>query len=144
MLWYSLDTPYALRPKTGRDSFEETGSQIERYTASTEEKRWIVCRQCAQRLSRPGERIAVGGTHRHTFANPNGIVFEIGCYNMVTGCAFIGPPSYEFPWFPGHSWQIAICSSCQTHLGWIFRGQAGAQFVGLILDRIREIGAPEQ
>jgi hypothetical protein len=87
--------------------------------------------------------MAVGGSHNHTFANPNGVVFEIGCFNLVTGCSFIGPPSYEFPWFAGHSWQIAICSTCQTHLGWIFRGQGGVQFYGLILDRIAEVIAPE-
>ena len=143
MLRYPFDTPCALRPKTGRDSSEETSSQALEITAPEEEELWIVCAQCAQRLSRPSERVSIGGSHKHTFANPVGAVFEIGCYNMVTGCTFIGPPSYEFPWFAGHSWQIAICSNCLTHLGWFFRGQGGEQFFGLILDRIREIIAPE-
>jgi hypothetical protein len=107
-----------------------------------EEERWIVCRQCLQRLTRPSERTSINGSHRHTFANPSGVVFEIGCFMMVRGCSFIGPPSYEFPWFAGHSWQIAICSTCQTHLGWLFQGQAGVQFCGLILDRLKEIDAP--
>jgi hypothetical protein len=110
---------------------------------TTDEERWIVCRQCLQRLTRPSERTSINGSHRHTFANPSGLVFEIGCFMMVRGCSFIGPPSYEFPWFAGHSWQIAICSSCQTHLGWLFQGQAGTQFCGLILDRLKEIDAPE-
>ncbi len=143
MLWTTTDTPYNLRPKTGGDSFEETINQVKEGLLPAEDELWVVCRQCAQRLSRPSERIVVSGTHNHTFANPNGVVFEIGCYQMVTGCSFIGPPSYEFPWFAGYSWQIIICSSCQSHLGWVFRGQGGAQFFGLILDRISEIIAPQ-
>ena len=143
MLWYTFNTPNALRPKTGRDTFEDSATSIEENASPSEEELWIVCRQCAQRLSRPSERISIGGSHNHTFANPNGVVFEIGCYNMVAGCSFIGPPSYEFPWFGGHSWQIAICANCQSHIGWIFRAQGGAQFFGLILDRIMEILAPE-
>jgi hypothetical protein len=141
MLWYPLDTPFALRPKTGKGASAETDTQPEEHTEPSEEELWVVCRQCGQRLSKPSERISVGGSYSHTFANPNGIVYEIGCYRMVTGCSFFGPPSYEFPWFSGHSWQIAICGSCQVHLGWLFRGKAGEQFFGLILERISEIFA---
>lgn len=143
MLWHNFTTVYALRPKNGKEArshpVAETGSEIE----PVEQERWIVCRQCLQRLTRPSERIQVKGAHRHTFANPTGMVFEIGCYRLVSGLQFIGPPSYEFPWFAGYSWQIVICRSCQTHLGWFFLSSGSSQFYGLILERLQEINAKD-
>ena len=143
MIWPYFTTVYALRPRKNGEpllhSSEETDSDFE----TSEEERWIICRQCRQRLTRPSERIQINGLHSHTFANPSGVVFEIGCFRMVSGLNFIGPPSHEFPWFAGHSWQIVICSACQTHLGWWFRGPGSNQFFGLILDHLREIDAPE-
>ncbi len=143
MFWQTSHTAYALRPKTERESSDLPESQVETDIEPDDGELWIVCRQCLQRLTRPGERTTVNGSHKHTFANPSGVVFEIGCYRMASGIALIGPPSYEFPWFAGHSWQIAICSTCQSHLGWLFSGQGGSQFFGLILDRLKEIIAPE-
>jgi hypothetical protein len=134
---------YALRPNGDRQLFGQPTDDVSSDVTPTEEERWIVCRQCQQRLTRPSERISINGSHSHTFANPSGVVFEIGCFRMASGLHFIGPPSYEFPWFTGHSWQIVICSACQTHLGWWFRGPDTNQFFGLIQDRLREIDAPE-
>lgn len=143
MGWFNFVTAYALLSKEDRASKKRPVSDTLNDSEPSDQERWIVCRQCRQRLTRPSERTSVNGSHRHTFANPSGMVFEIGCFRMARGCAFIGPPSYEFPWFAGHSWQIAICSTCQTHLGWLFQGQGGNQFFGLILDRLQEIDAPE-
>ena len=141
MFWHSFSTVYALRPnkeaEPQRRIIEEAGSDPELF----EEERWIVCRQCQQRLTRPSERIQINGAHSHTFANPTGVVFEIGCYNMVSGLQYIGPPSYEFPWFAGYTWQIVICGACQMHLGWYFKGSGSGQFFGLILERLIEIDA---
>lgn len=135
-------TAYALRSKDGKESDTSPANEARTDLKPKREERWIVCRQCQQRLTRPGERTTVNGSHTHTFANPSGLVFEIGCFRMVSGCSFIGPPSIEFPWFAGYSWQIAICNSCQTHLGWLFQREGG-QFFGLIIDRIQEIDAPD-
>jgi hypothetical protein len=143
MLWQRFISAYALRPDGERQPLKQPDSDAHPDGTPSEENRWIVCRQCEQRLTRPSERIPVNGSHSHTFANPSGVVFEIGCFRMVSGLQFIGPPSYEFPWFAGHSWQIVICSACQTHLGWWFRGSETNQFFGLILDRLKEIDAPE-
>lgn len=143
MLWQNLVTAYALRSKNDKAPGWQPDSEARAHTTPADEERWIVCRQCLQRLTRPSERTSVNGSHSHTFANPSGIVFQIGCFRMVRGLNFIGPPSYEFPWFAGHSWQIVICSVCQSHLGWCFRGPGSDQFFGLILDRLNEIDAPE-
>jgi hypothetical protein len=144
MYWQPFITGYALRAKNDREPLRQPASETHPNPTSSEEERWIVCRQCHQRLTRPSERTAINGSHTHTFANPSGMVFEIGCFRLVSGLGFIGPPSYEFPWFAGHSWQIVICNICQAHLGWCFRGSESRQFFGLILDRLQEIDAPEQ
>ena len=137
-------TAYALRSKEERkgSKLPAPKAQTDREPSKTE--RYIICRQCGQRLTRPSERIAINGSHSHTFANPSGVVFQIGCFRMARGCSFIGPPSLEFPWFTGYSWQITTCSTCQTHLGWLFIGQQSHQFFGFILDRLREVDSDER
>lgn len=97
---------------------------------------YIRCRQCYQVLTSPAERIEVQGSHQHTFANPQGIVYHIGCFRSVSGCGYVGPATDEFTWFRGFSWRIAICSMCLTHLGWLFIAKDNESFNGLILDRL--------
>jgi hypothetical protein len=103
-----------------------------------EEEEYILCRQCRQAITRPADRIAVDGSHRHTFANPHGIVYEIGCFKTVRGCGYAGELTDEFSWFAGYSWRVSFCSLCLTHLGWMFVSGAGDIFHGLILDRLLE------
>ena len=109
------------------EEFEETESDPQNY---------IVCRQCLQIITSEEERTIVNGLHRHTFANPNGIVFDIGCFNNAVGCGFAGHWSTEFTWFAGFSWRILICGMCLTHLGWMFESGSGSRFYGLIMDRL--------
>jgi hypothetical protein len=97
----------------------------------------IVCRQCNLPITRPAERINKDGAHRHTFANPHGIVYEIGCFRTAIGCGYTGPASDEFTWFKGYDWRIAVCRACLTHLGWLFSSAGSDQFHGLILDRLK-------
>ena len=101
-----------------------------------EEEEYILCRQCRQAITRPAERITVHGSHGHTFANPHGIVFEIGCFKTAQGCGYAGPPSTEFTWFSGYAWRVCYCTLCMTHLGWIFIAESGDSFHGFILDRL--------
>lgn len=96
----------------------------------------ILCRQCQRIITRHDERMDFNGAFRHTFANPHGIVFEIGCFRSAAGCTQIGPLSDEFSWFRGFSWRIAVCSSCLTHLGWLYVSTTRMSFFGLILDRL--------
>ncbi|MFO7708509.1 MAG: cereblon family protein [Desulfobacterales bacterium] len=99
---------------------------------------WIHCRECLHPVTRDQERISVAGAHRHTFANPHGIVFEIACFKQAPGCAHAGPASAEFSWFAGCTWRVALCGACLGHLGWVFHASAGGSFYGLILDRLIE------
>jgi len=96
----------------------------------------LLCRQCHQMIARPADQISVNGAHRHVFANPHGLVYEIGCFCAVTGCCYVGGMSTEFTWFAGHAWRILACTGCLSHLGWVFIAGGGDRFYGLILDRL--------
>jgi hypothetical protein len=98
----------------------------------------IVCAACAAAITSARYRIAMNGSHEHRFMNPAGILFHIGCFSEAIGCAVLGPPSDEYPWFPGYSWRFALCGQCRQHLGWHFRQAGEPGFFGLILNRLRQ------
>jgi hypothetical protein len=101
----------------------------------------LLCLACGYPITSLRERITAGGAHEHTFANPGGYVFRIGCFGRAPGCVQAGQPTLEHTWFAGHTWRYALCGGCRAHLGWAFRGgQSG--FFGLILDRLLEAGGP--
>jgi hypothetical protein len=127
-----------LREQPGKKSSEDAPELIEAEAEepSPEEEEYILCRQCHQAITRPAERISVQGAHHHTFANPHGIVFEIGCFKYAQGCGYAGPPSTEFTWFSGYAWRVSFCTMCLTHLGWVFIAGSGDSFHGFILDRL--------
>ncbi|MBW1698382.1 MAG: hypothetical protein JRH18_16335 [Deltaproteobacteria bacterium] len=102
-----------------------------------EDEKFIRCSQCLQPITRPSERITVNGSHAHTFANPSGILYEIGCFRSVMGCGYMGPATDEFTWFKGYRWKIAYCGRCLTHLGWLFLSSSES-FSGLILERLTD------
>jgi len=123
-------------PAAGRPA-ESPGSQ-----SSTRGERAIVCAACAGAITRPRHRIAVAGAHEHRFMNPAGCLFHIGCFAEAIGCVVLGPPSLEYPWFPGFAWRFALCAQCRQHLGWHFASDGGDRFFGLILNRLRQTGDP--
>lgn len=94
------------------------------------------CAACGHRITDRAYRSEQGGAHEHTFVNPAGYAFRIGCFVTAPGCAHVGATSEAFSWFPGWRWQIAVCGRCHTHVGWIFR-LAGDQFHALILAALR-------
>lgn len=97
----------------------------------------ICCRNCHYPVTLPSERIEVASAHHHTFANPNGYLFEIGCFRNADGCGAIGIRTAEFSWFRNYTWQIGICRKCRNHLGWLFQS-LNDRFYGLIMDRLIE------
>ena len=103
-----------------------------------EKEKYICCRQCHSVITNQNEIIQVQGTHRHTFANPHGIVFGIGCFLTAPGCGCAGSASSEFSWFKGFNWRIAVCLICFTHLGWLFSSTGNTSFYGLILDHLAD------
>jgi len=108
-------------------------NQTEKNTSKNE---FIRCRVRIHKITTHKEKINVNGSHHHTFANPNGIIFGIGCFNTAPGCLYTGPFSEEFSWFKGYMWQVSLCASCLGHIGWLFFSAKNDFFYGLILDRL--------
>lgn len=127
---------YALRPdpkpeKAGDDPVVSSEEEAQPETGDA-----IICRQCLHLITWATERSVIKGAHVHTYANPEGIVFEIACFRNARGCGYVGPASSEFTWFAGYLWRIAVCANCHVHLGWRFHSADGHYFHGLITSRI--------
>ena len=101
---------HLLRLPSGKGISGEFGSlvkdEVEEY--DSKDKEYILCRQCRRIITTPAERIDVQGVHRHTFANPQGIIYEIGCFRAATGCVYAGPATTEWSWFAGYSWRVSV------------------------------------
>ncbi len=95
----------------------------------------IFCRQCRHLLTSQDQRLEIQGSHGHTFSNPAGLLFQIGCFRLVPGCLPASPPEARWSWFSGYSWQVVVCSSCEVHVGWLYAG-GSESFYGLILNRL--------
>jgi hypothetical protein len=134
--------PSLLRRVPGRAPDGVRPAQNAAETLSQAPERVLVCAACFAVVTRASERIVVHDRHEHTFLNPAGYVYRIGCYASAPGAGPFGAPSDDYAWFEGYSWQMAVCLACAEHLGWLFSG-AGACFWGLIVDRLRESGSAD-
>lgn len=94
----------------------------------------ILCARCRHRVTAGRHAIEAGGAHAHTFRNPAGWSYRVGCYADARGAAPTGPAISEHSWFPGYAWRLASCEGCGQHLGWWFVGPDA--FAGLILTRL--------
>jgi hypothetical protein len=92
----------------------------------------LLCRRCGQQITSDTQRISVDSSHEHTFANPEGILFHIGCFGHVQGCQFSGEPTAQWSWFKGYQWRVTYCAECNLHLGWRF-SSGDHIFHGLVL-----------
>ena len=124
-LLYRID----LRPQRLHTPSSPPGPRLE---AAAEQA--LLCAACSAAITDEKQAIEVGGSHHHTFFNPAGIVFELRCFQQAAGAIAQGDLSTEFTWFAGFQWQVALCSSCKTHLGWHFT--SAQSFYGLIKDRL--------
>ena len=97
----------------------------------------LLCARCGGQVTASAWCIRVAESHEHSFINPHGYLFRIGCFSRAPGCAAHGEEQAAYSWFPGHSWRIALCAHCGVHLGWVFRSE-DAGFHGLILERLVE------
>ena len=125
--------------------FQKTDKQVEKIQKEQDQEedddkggKWILCKNCRKKITSVRNRIEVNGRHKHIFNNPEGIVFEIGCFSTAAGCLNHGFPTGEFTWFPGFNWSISICSNCHIHLGWFYHSGGKSSFFGLILNHLIE------
>ena len=96
----------------------------------------LVCTSCLNTITLRDHAVRINGSHTHTFFNPQGIVFELGCFREASGCLVMGEATSEFTWFADSVWQFALCRKCGIHLGWHYEMRE-SRFYGLILDRLR-------
>lgn len=108
---------------------------------SPESGSFIACALCLSRIADGKDRIVVDGAHLHTFINPEGMIFKVRCFARAEGALGVGERSDHWTWFPGFSWQVALCRACTAHLGWRFAGESGT-FVALIAERVIEQREP--
>lgn len=114
-----------------------TDSLSKRKKKEKNKKSPILCSNCGHRITSESDAIQVAGQHRHSFKNPAGIDYTIGCFSKANGCFTMGEPTLEFTWFPGYSWSYSACGKCYTHLGWFFQS-GDSSFFGLILNRLTQ------
>ncbi|XP_078083699.1 protein cereblon [Mustelus asterias] len=82
------------------------------------------------------------------FQNPQGLRFQVITFKKAAVHRH-WPADEQFSWFPGHSWTVATCPRCHSHLGWSFQPNVWPQhvtdkeleeseetFVALIIDRL--------
>jgi hypothetical protein len=99
----------------------------------------IRCSSCKSVITTMDSVVSVAGQHRHTFKNPAGIYYEIGCFSSAKGCFNMGEPTFEYTWFPGYNWCYSVCGRCFIHLGWYYQS-GDSHFYGLILNRLTSAG----
>lgn len=104
--------------------------------------RRLVCSRCGYPITSEADRVNVAGAHLHTFANPHGFIYRIGCFGTAPGCAGTGQQSADFTWFAGYTWETLVCARCATHLGWRFTS-SDRTFAGLIIDKLVEGDGPD-
>ena len=97
----------------------------------------IFCKNCNKLITRAEQKIQVSGSHTHTFFNPAGLIFELGCFQKAPGATQAGETTSEFSWFAGHVWRFAFCGGCGEHLGWHYE-TGESSFFGLILAHLME------
>jgi hypothetical protein len=125
--------------KLTQDQFAELQERLEQESSKEEEEKdFLRCKRCGNKITSLKYMIPINGLQQHTFSNPYGIVFEISCFSMAEGCINAGAPTTEFTWFSGYSWRFAFCAKCQTHLGWFYQSKGWSSFYGLILDQLAE------
>ena len=84
---------------------------------------YFLCKRCRNKISIYNDIFAVSkGAVNVNYCNPAGYIHETLTVKKTFESAvkLVEKPSIEFSWFPGYSWQIAICSQCYTHVGWKF------------------------
>jgi hypothetical protein len=102
--------------------------------------RVLGCAFCRRPITTAAAAIEVGGAHAHSFTNPDGISFRVGCFSDAAGLLKHGPSTLDWTWFEGYSWQVEICAGCREQLGWLYRSR-DQLFHGLILDNLVEVQA---
>lgn len=96
----------------------------------------LICAICGHPVTRVAEKIEVFGRHDHAFSYYREIV-RLGCFRSASGCLDVERVSHGYSWFRGYAWQIQVCRSCFTQLGWKYISP-DVSFYGLVFGTLRE------
>ncbi len=128
--------PFMMLDSTGNNPPPKVRIRSEKKFGIKEE-RLILCGTCGNPVTTSESVIAVDGKHIHSFMNPSGTTYEIGCFASADGCEVFEETSTEATWFEEFSWSGSICSNCLAHLGWLY--ESGDHiFFGLIVDNLSD------
>ena len=137
--YHSADEFHLLQPGDRTKKAVDSSIDVEtKDTHGSGKKDFLVCAECKYPITRETDKIEVNEKHQHVFANPHGYFFQIGCFAEAAGCLTTGEETAFFTWFPGYSWQIAVCGQCWTLMGWAFTSNE-FHFYGLILEKLIQI-----
>ncbi len=107
-----------------------------------DDPRALRCRSCSAPITHPDALFAMRhGSPFQVFPNPAGLVYELLTARYAVGLSFTGPPTEEFTWFAGYTWQVASCARCGVHLGWRYTAVTADEpplFYGLLRQRLTE------
>lgn len=81
------------------------------------------CKRCRSSIAIYDDIFAMAkGNVNANYCNPAGYIHETLTVHKIleNSLQMVDRASTEFSWFPGYAWQIAICSKCQSHIGWKF------------------------
>lgn len=99
-------------------------------------QRILICAACGQPVTKVSEKIEVLGRHDHAFPY-YGEIIPLGCFRNATGCLGVESISKGYSWFRGYAWQIQVCLSCFSQLGWKYISDKDS-FYGLMFRTLRE------
>lgn len=128
---------WGLRSLTDRHLKEITKPSQKEGAGEIDEGEFILCGNCRNVITSTVNKIEMNGKHTHTFTNPKGFVYRVGCFGEAPGILNQGAPTLEFTWFAGFAWSYSLCIRCFAHLGWFYRS-GEKTFYGLILDHLIE------
>lgn len=113
-----------------RKSIESTPLDSTFALEKSDAERSLCCVVCHNFITQNDFSIEIQNNHLHSFVNPQGLLYEIACFETAPGVMVVGEPTFYWTWFIGYSWQILYCKECKNHLGWKFNGDK--QFYAII------------
>lgn len=81
------------------------------------------CKRCKTKIAVYNDIFAMAkGNVNANYCNPAGYIHETLTVHktLENSTRLVDRPSSEFSWFPGYAWQIAVCITCSSHIGWKF------------------------
>lgn len=117
------------------EGLKQHSRKIQRKAIDERPETILLCASCHAEITRPDQAIEHDGRQQHRFRNPQGISFVIGLYALAN-CLAHGEFIHKYSWFPGYAWQIMLCPSCHTHLGWGYATGHSPDFYGLITTQL--------